>query len=161
MEPGELELARGRFDEPHHDPKADLPTGGHRYLLVTDRRILWGETTLDLATVMRYTEITQFHRYAMRLRHEPVERREWAPAHHVLWWRWGNAEVIVHAAETTFVFSHRDTTAAQALRRRLAELGVPAGDPITLPRTRPRNEGMALAEYASTGRRRWFRASRR
>jgi hypothetical protein len=158
VESGERELARGRFDHPHHRPGADLPTGGHSYLLVTDRRILWVEGSIELKTVTGFTEITQFHRYAIRLRHAPVQRREWAPAHRVLWWRRGNATRPVHATETTFVFSHRDTKAVEAIRRRLGELGVGPGEPITMPRTRPRDEGKAYLQSAPTSR--WRRALR-
>jgi hypothetical protein len=165
-EPGETVLARGRFDEPSHDPRADLPTGGHAHLVVTDRTILWtarlGDTSLALSTVTGFTEITQFQRYAIDLRHVPVERSEWVPAHRLLWWRWGNAEVLVQASETTFVFSHRETKAARAIRDRLTELGVPSGQPVTMPRRRPRDEGKAYFQLARTRPwRRRLRAPRR
>jgi hypothetical protein len=165
LEPGEAVLARGRFDEPNA-PGQDLPTGGHRYLLVTDRNIRWttrgDDAWLDLASVSDYSEATQFHRYALKLRHAPIERRAWAPAHHVLWWRWGNAEAVVQSSETTFVFSHRETKAARAIRDRLTELGVPSGQPVTMPRRRPRDEGKAYFQLARTRPwRRRLRAPRR
>jgi Fe2+ transport system protein FeoA len=118
-------------------------------LLVTNRRILWKETSVELATATGYREVTQFHRYAIRLRHAPVERRERAPAHRVLWWHWGNTTRSIQATETGFAFSHRDTDAARAIRRRLSELGIEPGERITMPRTRPRDEGKAYFQLAT------------
>jgi len=154
LDPDETVLARGRFDELDRPPRSDLPTGGYWYLLVTNRRILWKDTSVELATATGYREVTQFHRYAIRLRHAPVERRERAPAHRVLWWHWGNTTRLIRATETGFAFSHRDTDAARAIRGRLSALGVEATESIRLPRTRPRDEGRAYLQEVRPSRRR-------
>jgi hypothetical protein len=98
IEPGEIILAVG--------PQA----------LVTDRRILFGwrlpwpphagEWTHD---ALAFEEIIGWsqgqrhdHRPLLRLEHPAHRRLEWAPAHRLLWFRWGNAAAEISHGETTF-----------------------------------------------------------
>ena len=80
-----------------------------------------------------YTEITQAHRYALALDHQRIERLRWVPAHRLLWWSWGNAEAVRPVTGSVLAFSRRDTKAARAIRSRLRAIGVPAGQPPSLP----------------------------
>ena len=140
-------LARSRFDVCESLGK-DLPGGGFEVVVVTDLRIVWGNThrtaSLRFADIREWTEVRQFHRYAMVLRHAPVERVEWEPAHRVLWFRWGNAYVNRPRVVTVVVFSHDRTKPAQAIRERLSHFGVPREGSVRLPRTKSRDQGHAV-----------------
>jgi hypothetical protein len=103
----------------------------HAYLLVTPERILWTDDlgpspvwTLPFALMTGYLEEYQTHRYILRLVHSPLERLEHAPSHRFLWWSWGNAEHPQIRTRTTFMFSRRDTGAAEAIRHQLSRWDV-------------------------------------
>jgi hypothetical protein len=114
---------------------------------VTERRVLWvsGDDdrwvrSLRFDLVRSHAEITQAHRYALALDHESIERRRSVPAHQLLWWSWGNAETVQVVTSSVLAFSRRDTKAARAIRSRLQAVGVPAGEPRSLPRHRRRGQ---------------------
>jgi hypothetical protein len=147
LEPGERVLARGRAFEPRDALGLDLAmviSGPGCAVAVTERRVLWVSRddqrrvrSLPFALVRSYTEITQAHRYALALDHQRIDRRQWVPAHQLLWWSWGNAEAVRPVTSSVLAFSRRDTTAARAIRSRLQAIGVPAGEPRSLPHVRP------------------------
>jgi hypothetical protein len=147
LEPGERVLARGRAFEPRDALGLDLAmviSGPGCAVAVTERRVLWVSRddqrrvrSLPFALVRSYTEITQAHRYALALDHQRIDRRQWVPAHQLLWWSWGNAEAVRPVTSSVLAFSRRDTTAARAIRSRLQAVGVPAGEPRSLPHVRP------------------------
>jgi hypothetical protein len=142
LEPGEWVLARGRAFEPRDALWFDLATvisGPGCAVAVTERRVLWVSRddqrwvrSLRVALVTSYAEITQGHRYALALDHQSMERLQWVPAHQLLWWSWGNAEVARPVTSSVLAFSRRDTKAARAIRSRLQALGVPASKPRSL-----------------------------
>jgi hypothetical protein len=146
LEPGERVLARGRAFESRDALQFDLATvisGPGCALAVTERRVLWVSRddqrwvrSLPFALVRSYTEVTQAHRYALALAHQRIERLQWVPAHQLLWWSWGNAEAVRPVTSSVLAFSRRDTTAARAIRSRLQAMGVPAGQPRSLPKHR-------------------------
>jgi hypothetical protein len=143
LEPGERMLAWGRAFEPHDAFRFDLSTvisGSGCAVAVTERCVLWVSRddqrwvrTLPFALVRSYAEITQAHRYALALDHERLERLQWVRAHQLLWWSWGNAEAVRSVTSSALAFSRRDTKAARAIRGRLRAIGVPAGEPRSLP----------------------------
>jgi hypothetical protein len=147
LEPGERVLARGRAFEPRDALGLDLAmviSGPGCAVAVTERRVLWVSRddqrrvrSLPFALVRSYTEITQAHRYALALDHQRIDRRQWVPAHQLLWWSWGNAEAVRPVTSSVLAFSRRDTKAARAIRSRLQAIGVPAGEPRSLPHVRP------------------------
>jgi hypothetical protein len=147
LEPGERVLARGRAFEPLEALRSDLSTvisGPGCAVAVTERRALWVSRddqrwvrSLRFALVRSYTEVTQAHRYALAFDHQNIERLQWVPAHRLLGWSWGNAEAIRPVTSSVLAFSRRDTKAARAIRGRLQAMGVPAGEPRSLPHVRP------------------------
>jgi hypothetical protein len=148
LEPGERVLAAGRAFEPRDGFRFELSTvisGPGCAVVVTEHRVLWlcgGEDqrwirSLPFALVRSYTEITQAHRYALVLDHQPMERLQWVPAHQLLWWSWGNAEAVGRVTSSTLAFSRRDTRAARAIRSWLQAMGVPAREPRSLPKRAP------------------------
>jgi hypothetical protein len=146
LEPGERVLARGRAFEPRDVLRFDLSTvvsGPGCAVAVTERCVLWVSRddqrwvrSLPFALVTSYAEITQAHRYALALDHQSIERRQWVPAHQLLRWSWGNAEAVRPVTSSALAFSRRDTKAARAIRSRLRAIGVPAGEPRSLPKHR-------------------------
>jgi hypothetical protein len=144
LEPGERVLARGRAFEPGDPLRFDLSMvigGPGCAVAVTERRVLWvgrddqrWVRSLPFALVRFYTEITQAHRYALALDHQRIDRVWWVPAHRLLWWSWGTAEAVRPVASSVLAFSRRDTKAARAIRSRLQAIGVPAGQPRSLPK---------------------------
>jgi hypothetical protein len=146
LEPGERVLARGRAFEPRDallfDPSA-VVSGPGCAVVVTEGRALWVSRdderwvrSLPFAPVRSYTEVTQAHRYALALDHQSIERLQWVPAHQLFWWSWGNAEAVRPVTSSALAFSRRDTKAARAIRSRLQAMGVPAGQPRSLPKRR-------------------------
>jgi hypothetical protein len=150
LEPGEQVLARGRAFEARDALRFDLSTvisGPGCAVAVTERCALWVSRdderwvrSLPFALVTSYTEITQAHRYALALDHRRIERLQWVPAHRLLWWSWGTAEAARPATSSVLAFSRRDTKAARAIRSRLQAIGVPAGEPRSLPKHTRRGE---------------------
>jgi hypothetical protein len=148
LEPGERVLARGRAFEPPDALGFELSmviSGPGCAVVVTERRVLWlsgGKDqrwvrSLPFAVVTSYTEITQAHRYALVLDHQRIERLHWVPAHQLLWWSWGNAEAVRPVTSSALAFSRRDTKAAGAIRSQLQAIGIPAGEPRSLPKRAP------------------------
>ena len=146
LQPGERVLARGRAFEPSDALWFDLSTvisGPGGALAVTERWALWVSRdderwvrSLPFALVRSYAEIAQAHRYALALNHQRIERLQSVPAHQLLWWSWGNAEAVRSVTSSVLAFSRRDTKAARAIRSRLQAMGVPAGEPRSLPKHR-------------------------
>ena len=149
---GERVLARGRAFEPRDALRFDLSrviSGPGCAVAVTERRVLWvsGDDerwvrSLRFDLVRSYAELTQAHRYALALDHESIERRRSVPAHQLLWWSWGNAETVQVVTTSVLAFSRRDTKAARAIRSRLQAVGVPAGEPRSLPPHRRRGQAL-------------------
>jgi hypothetical protein len=139
LEPGERVLARGRAFEPHDALGFDLSTvisGPGCAVAVTEHRVLWVSRddqrwvrALPFALATSYTEIMQAHRYALAFDHQSIERLQLVPAHQLLGWSWGNAEVVLPVTSSALAFSRRDTEAARAIRSRLQAMGVPASEP--------------------------------
>jgi hypothetical protein len=82
--------------------------------------------------VTAITEVTSTHRYGLFLEHGAIDRLEWIPAHHFLWYSWGNAEEVRAATSTLLAFSHRDTAVARAIREQLKKRGVSAKPAVSL-----------------------------
>jgi len=159
LRPGEREHARGRTH--WLEPPRLLGGSTYDFLLVTDRRLLWSgwggpihELTLD--AVRSAADGTYLHRYTLVLTHDPVERTEWAPAHRLLWFRWGNTTEKRLRRTTTFAFSRRDTEAAAALRDRLEPRGIAIGS-LEMPEAPPRDDGSAMLTLSDPKIRRRFR----
>jgi len=143
LEPGERAVAVGGVHE-WFRIRAELVTGvgGRGYpILVTDRRVLWMPgrdarwvASLPFAAIRSFTEVTEAHRYALILEHEPIERLMWVPAHRFLMWTWGDSEAVRHPTRTMLAFSRRTTVAAEAIAERLRTTGVPANPPIRVPK---------------------------
>ena len=152
LEPGEQVLARGRAFEPSDALGYDLSTvisGPGCAVAVTERCVLWVSRdddrwvrSLPFALVRSYAEITQAHRYALALDHESIERLQSVAAHQLLWWSWGNAEAVHSVTSSVLAFSRCDTKAARAIRSRLQAVGVPAGEPRSLPPHRRRGQAL-------------------
>ena len=96
--------------------------------------------------------------------------RQSVPAHQLLWWSWGNAETVQVVTSSVLAFSRRDTKAARAIRSRLQAVGVPAGEPRSLPPHRRRGQELpyrvreSLTETrrpAAVSPRRWSAGRRR
>ncbi len=159
LEPAEPVLARGRAFEPRDALGFDLATaisGPGCAVVVTERCVLWVSRddqrwvrSLPLDLVRSYTEITQAHRYALALDHRSIDRLQWAPAHQLLWWSWGNAEAVRPVTSSVLAFSRRDTEAARAIRSRLRAIGVPVSEPRSLPKHRRPDEVGELRRHAS------------
>jgi hypothetical protein len=122
--------------ETRADLQGDISTAGRwRFLVITQRRVVhadWGRDgapheEIVFEKVAGWADGEQYHRYAMTLEHPPLARRVRVPAHRFLWFRWGTRVVDVDKTETSFVFSHRDTAAAQALRELLERHNHPPG----------------------------------
>lgn len=136
----ETVLAVGAADE-FAQPAGDLGVQGRwRTLVVTEKRLLladWSrpqdpheEITFD--QVKGWSDGSQYHRYVICLKHPPMTRMEWAPAHRFLGLEWGNAREPRTRTTTTLRFSHRETEAAKALRTVLGARAVSHGE-LSLP----------------------------
>ena len=151
-------VARGTGNETRRLSRQVSNGAGH-YLIVTPRRLLWSpprsthrRVSLDFDTVTSWSEGTQYHRYAMVLRHAAVERIDRAAAHKVLWFEWGDTEVPKQQTQTILNFSRRDTKVATAIREQLEDRGVVTEEPLEFDE-RPREERNHGAVFRS--RRRW------
>jgi hypothetical protein len=107
--------------------------GGWTLIVVTPERLLfasWGSPKkphdeIRLDEVTRWASGTQYNCEAMVLTHSPRTRRQWVPAHRILWFQWGDAEADVTRSETVFRFSRPGTRVAQALHNLLSARRVP------------------------------------
>jgi len=130
LEPGEQVLATGRCED--ITEWGDIGKGGTgwTYAMVTNRRLRWiprvrpeYEASLVLDDVVAVEERSEAHRYAIRLKHQPIVRPRWGPAHRFLMFRWGNSVTSDPLKRTELAFSRRDTEAARAMRRQLRDRG--------------------------------------
>ena len=102
-----------------------------RTLVVPPRQ---GEWTHDS---LRFDEIatwrlgrTHDERPIIELEHPVHMRIEHVPAHHFLWWRWGNAEAPIPHTTTRFRFSSDHDPLFGAVALGLMAASVPEGDPF-------------------------------
>ena len=114
-----------------------VTSGSGDFLLVTPRRLLWSpprmthrRVSLDFDTVTSWSDGSQYHRYALVLRHASLERIGWAPSHRVLWFEWGDTEEMKQQTRTILHFSRRDTKVASAIRDQIVQRNVPTGTPL-------------------------------
>ena len=130
LEPDEEVLATGRCED--ITEHGSISSGGATwtYVMVTSRRLRWVprsklrfEAAIHLDDVTAVAERTKAHRYAITVRHAPLRRLHWVPAHRFLIFRWGNAERVEEFRRTRLAFSQPDTVAAQALRDELRHRG--------------------------------------
>jgi len=144
LEPGEVVVAKSR-----HQP------------LVTERRILmphqlqlpprrgeWVCSSLQFAEITRWSPGRRHdHRPLLRLEHAPSARIAYVPAHHLLWFAWGNAEDPVMHTTTTFGFSRDGDPVLVAIRERLEQANVPSEDPFVIrpAGTREQRLGSSIA----------------
>lgn len=128
-------LARGTGGELRRLPRT-LGSPWHDFFIVTHRRLLWvphrphHRAALDFDAVRSWAEGTQHHYYCLVLRHEPIERIAWAPAHKILWFEWGDTEKTRRQTQTILNFSRRDTKVATAIREQLLRREVPPSAPL-------------------------------
>jgi hypothetical protein len=139
LEPNEVILARSD-DQP----------------LVTDRRILWarqlqyppriGEWVCDSLAFPQIKKWTFGRRHdgrpIMRLEHLPVQRIERVPAHHLLWFAWGNAEASVTHDATLLGFARVSSPVLIALIRSLERASVTQGESFVVRPAGTREERM-------------------
>jgi hypothetical protein len=132
--------------------------GARHFFIVTRRRLLWSpaantdrKVSVDFDSVTSWSEGTQYHRYALVLRHGAVERIDWAPAHKVLWFEWGATEVTKRQTQTILHFSRADTEVASGIRDQLIRREIAPGEPLEFdePSREERNQRVMFA------RRRW------
>jgi hypothetical protein len=151
-------VARGTGNETRRLSR-HVSNGAGAYLIVTPRRLLWSplrnthcRVSLDFDTVTSWFEGTQYHRYALVLRHAAVERIGWAPAHRVLWFEWGNTEVTKRQTQTILHFSRPDTEVASGIREQLLRRKIVPGEPLEFDEQsrEERNQGAVML-----ARRRW------
>ncbi len=116
LDAGEPLLARGTGNEARRLSR-HVSNGAGAYFIVTPSRLLWSpprathrRVSLDFDTVTSWSDGTQYHRYALVLRHAAVERIDWAPAHKILWFEWGDTEVTKEQ-------SRRSSISADLIRR--------------------------------------------
>ncbi len=114
--------------------------------LVTERRILmphqlqlpprrgdWVCSSLELAKITRWSQGRQHdQRPLLRLEHPPSARVQHIPAHHFLWFTWGNAEEPVTHTTTTFGFGRDGDPVLVAIRKWLEQANVPSGEPFAI-----------------------------
>ncbi len=158
LDSGEEVLASGTGAEPRR-PSTGIDATPAGFLLVTARRLLWSPTSkprhrasLEFDTVTSWQEGTQYHRYALLMTHEPIERFAWAPEHRVLWFEWGHTEESRQETRTILHFSRRDTEVALAIRDQLTRRNAPQGASVEFDQ--PTREGRNLDAVFMARRRR-------
>jgi hypothetical protein len=133
--------------------------------LVTPRRVLfawhlpwpphvedWTHDEVTFDELTRWSEgRTHDQRPILRLEHPAHRRREWVPAHRLLWFRWGNSTGVVEARTTDFRFGSARAPVYVALRARLEESGIPAGELFheSVPGTRAERLRGSVATFDS------------
>lgn len=134
MATDEAVLAVGTAEE-LRELTADLGSGGGwTFVVVTDRRILFGRwgsphenhDEIELDAITGWADGSQYNAYALVLMHPPKTRGEHVPEHRFLWFRWGNASAPVTRSRTIFRFSRNDTQVARAIRNSLEQRGLRA-----------------------------------
>jgi len=158
IDPGENVLASGTGVEPRRS-STDISTEATDFFLVTPRRLLWSPTweprhraSLEFDAVSSWSDGMQYHRYALAMTHDAIERIAWAPEHRVLWFEWGDTEELRHQTRTILHFSSRGTHVAEALRSQFERRRVAKGVPLAFQEV-PREERTAAAVLVA--RRRW------
>ena len=153
LDADEKVVARGRAFEPvfdtWEDDLAHLVSGPGEAVVVTDRRLLWvgregpeWVRSLPFGTVRSFAQVTQTHRYALILEHEPAERARLTFV--VPFARQGRMKTVVRKVDrSTLAFSRRDTEVAGALRAALHASGAVEAPQIILPRPEP-NAGSSV-----------------
>jgi hypothetical protein len=119
-----------------------------RGVVVTDRRVLfawegyppgWRSDAVGFQEVTRWS-VGRRHdeRPLLRLEHPPHLRPKQVPAHHFLWFAWGDTEAEVPHDDVTLAFGTTRDEAFQAIIARLEKTDVPRGEDfvISLPGTR-------------------------
>jgi hypothetical protein len=147
------QLEAGEFEVAH----------GHQ-ALVTSRRILfawrlnwpphereWTHDAIGFGEISAWAMGRRHDaRPLVRLEHPAHVRLEWVPAHHLLWFRWGNKEAGVSHGETTLSFSSDRDPVLVAVRGRLEQGHTPQAAPflVAFPGTREeRRKASVLAGY--------------
>jgi hypothetical protein len=141
-------VAVGRAEDITLRGDIDAAGAAATFVMVTDRYLRWVPhrrlryaTAVGLDDVTGALERTSAHRYAIRLRHQPIQALREGPKHRILGFEWGSADAIRALDVTILAFSRRDTKAARALREQLARRGmVPRSlpGPLRPPRPDPR-----------------------
>ena len=158
LDAGEPLLARGTGNEARRLSR-HVSNGAGAYFIVTPSRLLWSpprathrRVSLDFDTVTSWSDGTQYHRYALVLRHAAVERIDWAPAHKILWFEWGDTEVTKEQKQTVLHFSRPDTEVASGIRDQLLRRQIAPGAPLEFDEQSrgERNRGAVMH-----ARRRW------
>lgn len=112
----------------------DLGSGaGWTFIVVTPERLLfarWGSPEepheeIHFDAVTQWASGTQYNCLAVVLTHPPMTRREWVPAHKILWFKWGDVKADVTRTQTIFRFSRPDTQVATAIQADLTARGIP------------------------------------
>ena len=154
----EAVLARGTGGE-RRSLAQGLGSPWDDFFVVTPRRLLWvplgrssHRASLEFDAVTSWAEGTQYHYYCLVLRHDPIERMAWAPAHRVLWFAWGDTEETRRQTQTILNFSRRGTRVAAAIREQLLRREVPGSPPLRFEEL-PRAERTSSAVLVA--RRRW------
>jgi hypothetical protein len=136
---------RERFLERLSEDERVLAEGrmrDHRYIVVTDRRMIWNEggqvLMLPVQRITRAQEIfEETHRYRLRLLHEPINREHeralpWDLPRHVRRFR----QRRMWSRLTDLTFSRPDTKAVVAIRQALSGAKVPFLSPVVRPHHR-------------------------
>jgi hypothetical protein len=130
-------LAKGRLYE-HSSLDGDLNiTGPGSSVFVSADEILWLDRKgrvrrLAFEGIESFSEVRQYHRFALLLKHEPVEFLELVPANHFLWWRWGTKWMPRERTQTILAFSHDRAEVATAIEDELIQRQVSSGEPIQM-----------------------------
>jgi hypothetical protein len=137
--------ARETFLQAQLEPNEAVLARSGDHPLVTDRRILWARRlhysptgewvcdSLEFAQIKEWTLGRQHDgRPIMRLEHAPVQRIERVPAHHFLWFRWGDAEAAVTHDATLLRFGRASNPVLIALIRSLEQASVTQGEPFVV-----------------------------
>ena len=153
--PGETPTDQGRASYLRELSSFLVVQGGYTFVLVTSERVLWTPFMAPGAQLdsLRFGDLASFSegeyesRYALLLRHPPIERLQCVPRRRLLRRGWVAAEAPFHSTETIFGFSGRDTQVAAAIRHQLARWWIPAAAPLDLPPPPPPEP----ARYLVTG----------
>jgi hypothetical protein len=131
LEPDERVVEVGRAEDITLRGTIEAGGAAWTFVMVTDRSLRWVPqcrlryvTAVGLEDVTGALERTSAHRYAIRLRHQPIQALRDVPKHRFLGFRWGNTDALRTLRITTLAFSRRDTKAARALREQLALRGM-------------------------------------
>lgn len=135
--------------------------------IVTDSRILTARgpsESLSFSHITRWSLGRQHdHRPLIRLEHTPIERPEHVPAHHFLWFEWGDAEEPVPKRMTLLAFARDTDPVFIAIRTALERVAVPQAASFVIRPEGTRQERMGnftLLKRATPLRMALFRSQR-